>query len=116
MRSERSEKNVVERRQINAGPQHFFHASGWGFEELEDLAPRPCSQKVIPPFRTRARGAHQAAMAPKHAPEWDHAKNRVKGFQPPKTLNPKRFHSGSIQAGAFFSRPVRSAFRTSSTF
>jgi hypothetical protein len=31
-------------------------------------------QDAILPFRTRARGAHQAAMAPSRAPEWDHAK------------------------------------------
>jgi hypothetical protein len=76
--SERSNKNVVERRPKIAGTQRVFHASGWAFAELEgnDLAPRSCRQNVIPPSRTRARGAHQAAMALKRAPERDHAKIR----------------------------------------
>jgi hypothetical protein len=79
--NEKREKNVRSEKHSrkaakNAGPPRFFHASGWGFVELEghDLAPRSCRQNVIPPFKTRARGAHQAAMAPKRAPEWDHAK------------------------------------------
>jgi hypothetical protein len=60
VRSEASEKTLVEKRKKMLGPA-FFHAIGWGFVELEghDLAHRSCCQNAIPFFRTRARGAHQ---------------------------------------------------------